>query len=84
MRDARPIFFPRREFPEDKALVSRFRLDFPAWLRTRTDRDRRLIEALISGERTMDVASKHGLSAARVSQLRREFMEDWTRFCGCL
>ena len=34
------------------------------------------------GERTLDVANKHGLSPARVSQLRREFMEDWTHFCG--
>ena len=33
------------------------------------------------GEGTLDVASKHGLSPARVSQLRREFREDWHRFC---
>jgi hypothetical protein len=50
-------------------------------LRTRTDRDRRLIEALMAGERTMDVAAKHGLSQARVRQLRREYLEDWERFC---
>jgi hypothetical protein len=48
---------------------------------TRSDRNRRLIEALISGDRTTEVAAKHGLSAARISQLRREFMEDWERFC---
>jgi hypothetical protein len=57
-----------------------FRLDFPAWLQTRTDRDRHLIEALMAGERTMDVAEKHGLSPARISQLRREFLEDWEKF----
>jgi hypothetical protein len=34
----------------------------------------------MAGDRTMDVAAKHGLSPARVSQLR-EFLEDWTRFC---
>jgi hypothetical protein len=59
-----------------------FRLDFPAWVRTRTQRDRRVIEDLIQGERTGDVADKYGLSPGRISQLRRDFMEDWARFCG--
>jgi hypothetical protein len=59
-----------------------FRLDFPAWRRTRSDRDRRVIDELMVGERTMDVADKHGLTAARISQLRRDFYEDWTKFCG--
>src|SRR4051812_22142753 len=47
----------------------------------RTDRDRKLIDDLMAGERTMDVAGKHGLSAARVSQLRREFRDDWESYC---
>ena len=34
------------------------------------------------GERTTDVADRHGLSQPRVSQLRREFMADWRRFTG--
>ena len=59
-----------------------FRIDFPDWLRTRTDRDRRIIDDMICDERTLDLARKHGISPARVSQLRREFMEDWERFCG--
>jgi hypothetical protein len=59
-----------------------FRLDFPAWLRTRTERDRRLAEDLMTGERTSDVSTKFGLSPARISQLRRDFHEDWSRFCG--
>lgn len=59
-----------------------FRLDFPAWLRTRPRRDRRLIAALMDGERTLDVAHQHGLSPSRVSQLRREFLDDWRTFCG--
>jgi hypothetical protein len=59
-----------------------FRLDFPAWRLTRSDRDRRVIDDLMIGERTMDVADKHGLTAARISQLRRDFSEDWTKFCG--
>lgn len=57
-----------------------FRLDFPAWLNTRTLRDRTLIEGMGMGERTSDLADRHGLSQARVSQMRREFKEDWDRF----
>jgi hypothetical protein len=59
-----------------------FRLDFPAWRLSRAERDRRIIDELMRGERTLDVAGRHGLSPARVSQLRREFHADWARFCG--
>ena len=59
-----------------------FRIDFPAWLRSRTDRDRRLIEGLMRDERTLDLARKHRVSPSRVSQLRREFWQDWEHFCG--
>jgi hypothetical protein len=59
-----------------------FRIDFPSWLMTLTDRDRRVIEDLMVGERTSDVADKYGLTAGRISQLRREFVQDWTRFCS--
>jgi len=56
-----------------------FRHDFPAWLETRTERDRRIIRELMGGERTFDVSQKHRVSAARISQLRREYLEDWWR-----
>jgi hypothetical protein len=59
-----------------------FRLDFPAWLNGLSDRDRRVVEDLMMGERTLDVARRHGLSPGRVSQLRREFMDGWRAFCG--
>ncbi len=59
-----------------------FRCDFPRWQGTRSDRDRRLIDDLMIGGRTGEVASKHGLSPARVAQLRREFHDDWEQFCG--
>jgi hypothetical protein len=57
-----------------------FRIDFPVWRCTRTERDRRVIDALLAGGRTKDVSQKFGLSPGRVSQLRRDFMEDWRRF----
>jgi hypothetical protein len=59
-----------------------FRIDWPAWMKTRAYRDRRIIEDLMAGQRTFDVAGKYGVSPARVSQLRREFQQDWERFCG--
>jgi len=59
-----------------------FRFDFPAWLNTLSDRDQRVVEDLMLGERTLDVARKHGISPGRVSQLRREFMQGWFAFCG--
>jgi hypothetical protein len=61
-----------------------FRIDFPAWRATHAERDRRLLDDLMLGERTLDVAGKYGLSPGRVSQLRREFLLDWRRFCGDL
>jgi hypothetical protein len=57
-----------------------FRIDFPAWRATHAERDRRLLDDLMLGERTLDVAGKYGLSPGRVSQLRREFLTDWRRF----
>ena len=59
-----------------------FRIDFPDWLKTRTDRDRRIIDDMMQDERTLDLANRHGISPSRVSQLRREFLDDWNRFCG--
>jgi hypothetical protein len=59
-----------------------FRVDFRGWLATRTDRDRRIIHDMMLNERTLDLADKYGISPGRVSQLRRQYMEDWFKFCG--
>jgi hypothetical protein len=59
-----------------------FRVDFPCWRRSRCERDRNLIDDLMIGESTLTAARRYGLSPARISQLRREFMEDWLAFCG--
>jgi hypothetical protein len=58
-----------------------FRLDFPPWRASRNERDRRVLDDLMLGERTLDVAARHALSPGRVSQLRREFLTDWRRYC---
>ena len=57
-----------------------FRIDFPAWRATHAERDRRLLDDLMLGERTLDVAGKYGLSPGRVSQLRRQYLRDWRRY----
>ena len=63
-----------------------FRIDFPAWLKTLTARERRLVRAMARNERTTDLSREFGVSPGRISQLRRAFMEDWRRFIdelGC-
>ena len=58
------------------------RIDFPAWLRGLSCRDRRIAEFLAFGHRTSDTARKFRLSEGRVSQLRRELAESWRAFVG--
>ncbi|MBL8792790.1 MAG: hypothetical protein JNM56_02690 [Planctomycetia bacterium] len=59
-----------------------FRIDFPAWRRTHTRRNRRIIDRMAQGERTQVLARQFDLSPARVSQLRRHFHDDWNIFCA--
>jgi hypothetical protein len=59
-----------------------FRIDFPAWRKTQARRNRRLIDAMILGERTQTLAHRFHLSPARISQLRRHFHNDWSVFCA--
>jgi hypothetical protein len=59
-----------------------FRIDWPAFLRTLTGRERRLIRAMALSERTLDLSKQFEVSPARISQLRREFHDGWERFCG--
>ena len=57
-----------------------FRHDFPRWLERLSDRDRRLAEAMAADETTTAVAARFGVSPGRVSQLRRNFKDDWEAF----
>jgi hypothetical protein len=65
--------------PDEQAA---FRLDFPRWRLRQCERNRCVLDDLMLGERPLDVARRHGLSPARVSQLRRAFHDDWRAFCG--
>lgn len=68
----------RAEIPAQVA----FRIDFPAWLATRTRRDRAIIRDMLCDERTSDLARRHRVSPGRVSQLRREYRDGWLAFVG--
>jgi hypothetical protein len=68
----------RSEVPAQVA----FRIDFPAWRRTLAQRDRRLVNLLMTGERTDRAARRFGVSSGRVSQKRQEFRQGWARFVG--
>lgn len=57
-----------------------FRCDFPAWLATWTQRDQSIIADMAQNERTTQLARKYRLSPGRISDLRREFHDDWQRF----
>jgi hypothetical protein len=65
--------------PDQQAM---FRVDFAAWLRTMTGRERRLIHSMSRNERTKDLSRQFQLSPGRISQFRREFAKDWKRYCG--
>lgn len=59
-----------------------FRLDFRRWLARHRGRARRLVEAMLLGETTQALARRFALSPARISQLRREFLDGWNAFQG--
>jgi hypothetical protein len=59
-----------------------FRIEFPRWLGTQTNRNRQIAETLALGHSTGEVARRFNISAARVSQIRRELYESWTEFTG--
>jgi len=64
------------------AEIAETRIDFADWLKTLPTRDRQLAETLARGETTGCVARMFRISAARVSQLRRDLCENWRRFVG--
>jgi hypothetical protein len=56
------------------------RLDFRAWLRTLCKRTKRIARDLARGCTTAETARKYGVTAGRVSQLRRQLEESWFDF----
>ncbi len=68
----------RTPVPEQVA----FRLDFPAFLRGLSVRDRWMALALARGHAATQVACQFGLTAGRVTQLRQRWRLDWLAFQG--
>ncbi len=66
------------EIPDQVA----FRLDFPEYRDTYSERDQQVMDDMMLGHRTIDLAEKYKMSQGRISQLRREFYEGWDRFHG--
>jgi RNA polymerase sigma factor (sigma-70 family) len=69
----------RQATPADIAAT---RIDFSTWLRGLSKRSRRIAKILARGETTQAVAKRFGLTAGRISQLRRELQESWQTFQG--
>ena len=67
---------------QNPAELAQVRLDYAAWLDFLTDREREMLTAFLNGERTSELATRYGVSHARVSQIRRDLVEHWAVFTG--
>jgi hypothetical protein len=76
--DWRESLIEHRKTPVPEIVA--FRIDFPAWLATFPERQQQIALALAAGHTTNYVAQQFGISAGRVSQLRREFSRSWNDF----
>ncbi len=56
------------------------KMDVGAWFATLTKRTKEIAKDLAFGCSTSEVAEKHGVTAGRISQLRRTLEESWTAF----
>jgi RNA polymerase sigma factor (sigma-70 family) len=77
--DRLPVFKPD-DFGrpgEDPALIAALRIDFAAWFDGFSPRMQAIVEVLILGESTQATAAQFGVTPGRISQLRRELVEDW-------
>jgi hypothetical protein len=56
------------------------KMDVGAWFATLTKRMKEIAKELAFGCSTSEVAKKHGVTAGRISQLRRSLEESWAAF----
>lgn len=57
-----------------------FRCDFFEWLNSHSQRNRDIAVEMARGEKTKTLARRFKVSPGRISQLRRDFHDDWERF----
>jgi hypothetical protein len=53
------------------------RLDYRSWRDRLSEKKRKIVDDLALGDTTNELAAKHGLSAGRISQIRKEPHDDW-------
>jgi hypothetical protein len=70
--------FVGKETPVPEQVI--FRVDIPAFLESLNPRQRQMALDLAAGMTTSATAKKHGVSAGRVSQFRREFKALFDRY----
>ena len=58
------------------------KIDVAAWFATLTKRMKEIAKDLAFGCSTSEVAKKHGVTAGRISQMRRMLEESWAGFQG--
>ena len=58
------------------------RIDAREWLATLSRRTKQIAKDLAVGFSTSEVARKHGVTAGRISQLRRKLQQSWLEFQG--
>jgi DNA-directed RNA polymerase specialized sigma24 family protein len=63
-------------------LQAQFRMDSNAWRKSLSARDRDLLNDMIAGYTTKEIAKKYGFSAGNVSQHRRKLHTDYLVFQG--
>ncbi|MFH1921720.1 MAG: hypothetical protein ABIP48_17790 [Planctomycetota bacterium] len=69
----------RRAGPAETAAA---RIDVADWFDSLPPRDRRIAKALAAGHTTGEVARQFQLSPGRISQMRREYFNNWAEFQG--
>jgi hypothetical protein len=72
------VFDKRAAVPDQVAA----KLDVAAWFATLTKRMKAIAKDLAFGCSTSEVAKKHGVTAGRISQMRRMLEESWAGFQG--
>jgi hypothetical protein len=58
-----------------------FRLDFSAWLSTRPEQERHYIQELAAGDCPHQVALRHHIWPAVLTNLRVAWRRSWARYC---
>jgi DNA-binding NarL/FixJ family response regulator len=60
------------------------RIDVPDWLKKLSSRKRAIAQDLAKGDSVGEVSRTHGVSAARISQIRSELYKSWCEFHASL